>query len=60
MPTCRHGTYTHRARDLSRSEDRVADRHLVRRGCGGTVFGHPGTWLGIFAVVCCTKCGQVS
>lgn len=57
MPTCMHGTYSHRARDLSATEDRVASRHR----CGsGTVFGHPGTWLGIFTVICCTEHGQVS
>lgn len=60
MPTCRHGTYSHRARDLSAAETRTADRHHERTGCTATTFGHPGTWLGIFSVICCERHGQVS
>lgn len=58
MPSCRHGDFSQRSGDLSTSEDRRAVAHEKKCRSGGGVFGHPGTWLGIFRVLCCAGCGK--
>lgn len=60
MPSCKHGTYTERGRQMSGSESKVIERHRQKKNCSADVFGHPGPWLGIFGVICCTKHGVIS